>query len=80
MDLPTSVAPFILRGVSLLGIESVYMPMPRRLQAWGRLSRDLDLKKLDAMTKTIGLSDVRNAADQILSGQVRGRLVVDIAR
>ncbi|HEX4533428.1 MAG TPA: MDR family oxidoreductase [Rhizomicrobium sp.] len=80
MDLPTSVAPFILRGVSLAGIESVYMPMPRRLKAWERLSHDLDLKKLDAMTHTIGLSNVREAAEQILAGQVRGRLVVDIAR
>ena len=80
MDLPTSVAPFILRGISLLGIESVYMPMPQRLKAWERLANELDLMKLDAMSHTIGLSDVRGAADQILAGQVRGRLVVDIAR
>lgn len=80
LDLPVSVAPFILRGISLLGIESVYMRMPRRLVAWERLARDLDVKKLAAMTRTIGLGDVRKAADDILAGRVRGRLVVEIAR
>jgi acrylyl-CoA reductase (NADPH) len=80
MDLPTSVAPFILRGVSLLGVESVYMPKPRRLQAWERLARDLDREKLAAMTHTIGLADVFQAAEDILAGRVRGRLVVDLAR
>ncbi|HTQ12338.1 MAG TPA: MDR family oxidoreductase [Rhizomicrobium sp.] len=80
LDLPTSVAPFILRGVSLLGIESVYMPMPRRRQAWERLARDLDVEKLAAMTHTIGLGEVRQAAEDILAGKVRGRLVVDLAR
>ena len=78
MDLPTSVAPFILRGVSLLGIDSVMMPMPRRLQAWERLARDLDVSKLDSMTKTIPLSGVRQAAEDILAGKIRGRLVVEI--
>ena len=78
MDIPTSVAPFILRGVSLLGIDSVYMPMPRRLRAWERLARDLDISKLDAMTHTIPLSRVREAAADILAGKVRGRLVVEI--
>ena len=80
LDLPASVAPFILRGISLLGIESVYMPMPRRLKAWQRLARDLDVKKLAAMTHTIGLGDVRKAAEDILAGHVRGRLVVEIAQ
>jgi acrylyl-CoA reductase (NADPH) len=79
LDLPTSVAPFILRGISLHGIESVYMPMPRRLQAWERLARDLDVKKLASMTKTIKLADVPQAAADILAGLVRGRLVVEIA-
>ena len=79
LDLPTSVAPFILRGVSLHGIESVYMPMPRRLQAWERLARDLDVTKLASMTKTIKLADVPRAATDILAGQVRGRLVVEIS-
>jgi acrylyl-CoA reductase (NADPH) len=78
MDLPTSVAPFILRGISLLGIDSVQMPKPRRVQAWNRLARDLDLSKLAAMTETISLSGVRKAADDILAGKVRGRLVVEI--
>ena len=78
MDLPTSVAPFILRGVSLLGIDSVQLPQPRRRQAWERLARDLDLKKLESMTKTIPLSGVRQAAADILAGKVRGRLVVEV--
>ena len=78
LDLPTSVAPFILRGISLLGIESVYMPMARRLKAWERLAQDLDVKKLAAMTKTIKLADVQSAADDILAGKVRGRIVVEI--
>jgi acrylyl-CoA reductase (NADPH) len=78
MDLPTTVAPFILRGVSLLGIDSVQCPKPRRIQAWTRLAADLDLSKLAAMTQTIALSGVRKAADDILAGKVRGRLVVEI--
>jgi acrylyl-CoA reductase (NADPH) len=78
LDLPASVAPFILRGISLLGIESVYMPMPRRLKAWERLAQDLDVKTLSAMTHTIKLADVRRAADDILAGKIRGRLVVEI--
>ena len=78
LDLPTSVAPFILRGISLLGIDSVQMPKPRRIQAWNRLAADLDLGKLAAMTKTIPLSGVRQAAEDILAGKVRGRLVVEI--
>ncbi len=78
MDLPTSVAPFILRGVSLLGIDSVQMPMPRRKQAWERLARDLDVERLSKMTTTMPLSAIRNAAADILAGKVRGRLVVEI--
>jgi acrylyl-CoA reductase (NADPH) len=79
LDLPTSVAPFILRGVSLLGIDSVQMPMPRRLKAWERLARDLDMKKLASMTRTIPLADVREAANDILAGKIRGRVVVEIS-
>jgi acrylyl-CoA reductase (NADPH) len=79
MDLPTTVAPFILRGVSLLGLDSVQMPMPRRRKAWERLARDLDVKKLAAMTRTIKLDQVRQAAEDILVGKVRGRIVVEIA-
>jgi acrylyl-CoA reductase (NADPH) len=78
MDLPTSVAPFILRGVALLGIDSVQMPMPRRRRAWDRLARDLDVDKLSRMTTTLPLSGVRNAAMDILAGKVRGRLVVEL--
>jgi acrylyl-CoA reductase (NADPH) len=79
MDLPMSVAPFILRGVSLLGIDSVQMPMPRRLQAWERLARDLDVSKLDAMTTTIAFSGLRQAGEDIVAGRVRGRLVVEVS-
>jgi acrylyl-CoA reductase (NADPH) len=78
LDLPTSVAPFILRGISLLGIDSVQMPRPRRVQAWNRLAKDLDVDKLAAMTNTIPLSSVRQAAENILAGKIRGRLVVEI--
>lgn len=78
LDLPTSVAPFILRGISLLGIDSVQMPRPRRIQAWDRLAKDLDIAKLSAMTQTIPLSGVRQAAENILAGKIRGRLVVEI--
>jgi acrylyl-CoA reductase (NADPH) len=78
LDLPASVAPFILRGVSLLGIESVYMKLPRRKLAWERLARDLDTGKLAAMTRTIRLNDVARVAPEILAGRIRGRLVVEI--
>jgi acrylyl-CoA reductase (NADPH) len=79
MDLPSSVAPFILRGIRLIGIDSVMCPLPERRAAWARLARDLDLKKLEAMTTGIGLADALAAAPDILAGQVRGRLVVDVA-
>jgi len=78
MDLPTSVAPFILRGVSLLGIESVKASKEVRIDAWNRLARDLDRDKLNSMTKTIGFDDIVQAADDIVDGKVRGRLVVEI--
>jgi acrylyl-CoA reductase (NADPH) len=78
MDLPTSVAPFILRGVSLLGIDSVMAPKALRLAAWDRLARDLDAAKLAAMTTTIGLDQVVEAGCRIVEGQVRGRTVVEI--
>jgi acrylyl-CoA reductase (NADPH) len=79
MDLPTTVAPFILRGVSLLGIDSVQCPMPRRLEAWRRLTSDLDRQKLKDMTQTISFDDVFDAGRKILKGETRGRLVVTIA-
>ncbi|ACA16823.1 quinone oxidoreductase, YhdH/YhfP family [Methylobacterium sp. 4-46] len=78
MDLPTSVAPFILRGVALLGIDSAMAPLPLRREAWNRLARDLDPAKLAAMTTTIGLDEVLTAAPEILAGRVRGRVVVAI--
>lgn len=78
MDLPTSVAPFILRGVSLLGIDSVMAPLARRRDAWKRLENQLDRAKLAAMTTEIPLSEVIASAPKILSGGVRGRIVVNI--
>ncbi|HUR43723.1 MAG TPA: MDR family oxidoreductase [Aestuariivirga sp.] len=78
MDLPTSVAPFILRGVKLIGINSVTTPLPRRLQAWERLARDLDLGKLKTLTTHVKLEDVPRIAADIVAGKVRGRVVVDI--
>ena len=78
MDLPGSVAPFILRGVCLYGIDSVMCPLERRKTAWKRLETDLDRQKLAAMITEIGLSDVPKAAADILNGQVRGRIVVKI--
>jgi acrylyl-CoA reductase (NADPH) len=78
MDLPTSVAPFILRGVCLYGIDSVMCPLPRRKEAWKRLAIDLDRQKLAEMTSEIGLSDVPQTAAAILKGEVRGRTVVKI--
>jgi len=78
MDLPGSVAPFILRGVSLLGIDSVMCPLALRKEAWQRLAADLDRTKLEAMTREIGLSEVIETAGTILAGKVRGRIVVKI--
>jgi acrylyl-CoA reductase (NADPH) len=78
MELPTSVAPFILRSVSLLGIDSVMRPIADRQQAWRRLESDLDRGKLASMTTEIGLADVFEAARSIVEGRVRGRIVVKI--
>jgi acrylyl-CoA reductase (NADPH) len=78
MDLPTSVAPFILRGVCLLGIDSVMCPIERRKIAWSRLASDLDRGKLTEITQEIGLDEVVGAGAKILAGQVRGRIVVKI--
>jgi acrylyl-CoA reductase (NADPH) len=78
MDLPGTVAPFILRGVVLAGVDSVNQPIARRIEAWNKLAKDLDRAKLDAITATIGLSDAISRAPAILAGQVRGRLVVDV--
>jgi acrylyl-CoA reductase (NADPH) len=78
MDLPTSVAPFILRGVRLIGVNSVTTPLPRRLEAWQRLVRDLDLEKLKMLTTHVKLDDVQKVAEDIVAGKVRGRVVVDL--
>jgi len=79
MDLPSSVAPFILRGVCLLGIDSVMCPIELRKQAWSRLASDLDRSKLAEITHEIGLDEVIAAGPKILGGQVRGRIVVKIS-
>jgi acrylyl-CoA reductase (NADPH) len=78
MDLPTTVAPFILRGVKLIGVNSVTTPIPRRLAAWSRIAQDLDLAKLHHLTTHVKLEDVPRVAEDIVKGQVRGRVVVDI--
>jgi acrylyl-CoA reductase (NADPH) len=78
MDLPTTVAPFILRGVKLIGINSVTCPLPRRLEAWRRLSTDLDLAKLDMLTSHVKLEEVPRVASEIVAGKIRGRVVVDL--
>ena len=77
-DLPTSVAPFILRGVSLLGIDSVMAPKPLRLEAWRRIVTDLDHEKLSGLTTKIPFSGVLAAASDIMEGKVRGRIVVEM--
>ena len=78
MDLATSVAPFILRAVTLVGIDSVMAPMPIRIEAWDRLARDLDPMKLAAVSVTQPAGDVMALAPQILAGQVRGRIVLEM--
>jgi acrylyl-CoA reductase (NADPH) len=80
MDFPASVAPFILRGVTLYGIDSVMAPADLRIQAWRRLASDLDFTKLQSMTQEIGLSKVVTVASELLEGKVRGRVVVDVNR
>ena len=78
MDLPTSVAPFILRGVSLIGIDSVMCPMELRQQAWRRLETELDRGKIAAMTSEVDLANVIETGTRIIDGQVRGRIVVKV--
>jgi len=78
MDLPSSVAPFILRGVSLLGIDSVMAPKEVRMEAWRRIAADLDVAKLKALSTTIGFDGILDAARAIVDGKVRGRVVVDM--
>jgi acrylyl-CoA reductase (NADPH) len=80
MDFPATVAPFILRGVSLLGIDSVMAPKQRRVAAWDNLSRDLDAGVLDSIAKEIGLGEAIAEAGELMDGVVRGRIVVDVNR
>ncbi len=80
MDFPSSVAPFILRGITLVGIDSVMRPLKDRIAAWDRLAALLDSKDIDAITTDIGLDDVIPAANDLLAGKVRGRIVVDLNR
>jgi acrylyl-CoA reductase (NADPH) len=79
-DLSATVIPFLLRGVNLLGIDSVMCPKWPRIDAWQRLARDLPLEKLDAMTGEVLLSEVAALAPKILSGAIRGRTVIDVRR
>ena len=78
MDLPVTVAPFILRGVTLAGIDSVYVPAVHRRAAWHRLAKDLPAARLSAISRTIGLEEVEEAATELLAGKIKGRLVVEI--
>jgi acrylyl-CoA reductase (NADPH) len=80
MDFPASVAPFILRGVTLAGINSVTQPKAKRVQAWNRLATDLDFNLLPLISHEIGLSEAIDAAPRLLAGQLRGRVVVDVNR
>jgi acrylyl-CoA reductase (NADPH) len=79
-DLPASVIPFLLRGVNLLGIDSVMCPRDERIAAWNRLARDLPLARLESLTETVSLADVPALAPRILKGEVRGRIVIDLSR
>ncbi|TCT09582.1 MDR family oxidoreductase [Paralcaligenes ureilyticus] len=79
MDLPTTVAPFILRGVTLAGVDSVYAPIAQRERAWTRMATDLPFEKLEQVSSTITLDEVIATAPKILAGQVRGRMVVKVA-
>ena len=80
MDFPATVAPFILRGVSLIGIDSVMCPKVTRQEAWNRLEDDLDLSKLSHIAEQIGLSEVIDTANDLLARKIRGRRIVDVNR
>jgi acrylyl-CoA reductase (NADPH) len=79
-DLPVTVLPFILRGVRLLGVDSVSCPTPQRIRAWDRLARSLPVDVLDSLTSTEAMSDLPRLAEDILAGRIRGRVVIDVAR
>jgi acrylyl-CoA reductase (NADPH) len=78
MDFPATVAPFILRGVRLIGVDSVMCPQPRRQHAWQKLASDLDRGKLDATTSEVGLAEAIEVASALLGGKVKGRVVVNV--
>jgi acrylyl-CoA reductase (NADPH) len=78
-ELRTTVIPFLLRGVNLLGIDSVMCPREERIEAWARLARDLPLDRLDRITQIVKLAEVAALAPRILKGEVRGRVVIDLA-
>lgn len=80
MDFPASVAPFILRGVTLAGIDSVMCPRPERLEAWRRLGTDLDMSKLEMISNEIPLSEAIPTASKLINGEIRGRVIVDVNR
>jgi acrylyl-CoA reductase (NADPH) len=80
MDFPATVAPFILRGVTLAGIDSVMCPRPERLEAWRRLGTDLDISKLEMISNEISLSEAIPAASKLINGEIRGRVIVDVNR
>ena len=80
MDFPATVAPFILRGVTLVGIDNVMCPRPERLEAWRRLASDLDIAKLATISQEVGLTEMIPFASKLLNGEVRGRLIVDVNR
>jgi len=80
MDFPASVAPFILRGVTLAGINSVTQPKARRIEAWNRLAKDLDFSLLQLISQEISLSEALEAAPKLLAGKLRGRVVVAVNR
>jgi acrylyl-CoA reductase (NADPH) len=80
MDFPATVAPFILRGVALYGIDSVMAPMERRREAWSRLANDLAPAQLESMVREISLGEAVGAADELLAGRIRGRVVVNVCR
>ncbi|MGB0866390.1 MAG: oxidoreductase, partial [Granulosicoccaceae bacterium] len=77
-NLPATVIPFLLRGINLLGIDSVHRPYVDRLEAWQRIHRDLPLAKLQSMVEEVTLGDLPRVGEDILAGRVRGRLVVDV--
>jgi len=80
MDFPATVAPFILRGITLAGIDSVMRPRPDRVEAWRRLSKDLEVKKLELLADEISLAEALERAGSLLEGRVRGRIIVDVNR